>query len=216
VSGPLEYARELEALDVRLARELASVEELQRRAGAIGARAAELDVFARSLPVERVRVAEALAAAAVELAAREAERERAEARAEEDPEARRAAARAEVAASVVRKRIERLQQEQERLEAGAAALPDEIRELAREAAGATAALAHATVTAPPPDAEYLIAWASRARAALLLARSSLEGRREHVVREASELAASVLGEPVAASVAGIRERLERAARSEAT
>ena len=44
-----------------------------------------------------------------------------------------------------------------------------------------------------------------------IARSALARRREEVVREASELLASVLGEPlIATAVAGVRERLARA------
>jgi chromosome segregation ATPase len=59
--------------------------------------------------------------------------------------------------------------------------------------------------------EGVIAWASQTRGALLVEHSNLARERENVVREASELLGSVLGDPYAAtSVAGLRERLFRA------
>jgi hypothetical protein len=52
---------------------------------------------------------------------------------------------------------------------------------------------------------------SQRRGALLVEHSNLARERDAVVREASELLGSVLGDPFAAtSVAGLRERLERA------
>jgi chromosome segregation ATPase len=52
---------------------------------------------------------------------------------------------------------------------------------------------------------------SERRGALLVEHSNLARERDAVVREASELLGSVLGDPFAAtSVAGLRERLERA------
>jgi chromosome segregation ATPase len=59
--------------------------------------------------------------------------------------------------------------------------------------------------------ERVIAWASHTRGALLVEHSNLTRERENVVREASELLGSVLGDPLAAtSVAGLRERLSSA------
>jgi hypothetical protein len=214
VSGPLELARELEAEDARLAREIEAAAELQRRAAVVAERAAGLRDFAETLPAARERLAAELRAADEELAARQAELDRAEAALEklpDEPEARRAAVRARDLLSVARLRLDRVWREGEALEERAAALPRETEELAREATGVTEALDHPPVTAPPPDPAALVEWGSRARAALLVARSGLDVRRERVVREANELAASVLGEPVAASVTGVRERLERRA-----
>ena len=52
---------------------------------------------------------------------------------------------------------------------------------------------------------------SERRGALLVEHSNLARERDAVVREASELLGSVLGDPLAAtSVAGLRERLQRA------
>ena len=68
-----------------------------------------------------------------------------------------------------------------------------------------------SVPAGSPDLDGALEWASRARGALLLERSGLAREREEVVREATELLASVLGDPLTAtSVAGVRERLARA------
>jgi hypothetical protein len=90
-----------------------------------------------------------------------------------------------------------------------------LEERSRAVSGRVAALARVSregAEAPEPGLEGTIAWASRARAALWVVRSGLEGERERVVREANELGASVLGEPLAAtSVATVRKRLERAA-----
>ena len=65
---------------------------------------------------------------------------------------------------------------------------------------------------PAPGIEGVLEWAARAHAAVFVARSGLETERERVVREANELAASVLGEPLyATSVALVRQRLEERA-----
>ena len=67
------------------------------------------------------------------------------------------------------------------------------------------------VPAAPADLHGTLEWASRARGSLLLEHSGLAREREEVVREATELLASVLGEPLnATAVAGVRERLARA------
>jgi hypothetical protein len=212
VSGPLDLARELEAEDSQLAREIEATAELQRRAAATGEQASGLQAFASALPVERERLAVEVRETEEELAARRAELDRAEAALaeEDDPEARRAVVRARDLLGLSRHRLERLRVERDELEARAAALPGEVEGLAGEAAGVTEALAHPPVTAPPPDLAALVDWASRAHAALLLRRSSLDARRDWVVREANELAALVLGDPLTGSVATVREHLERA------
>jgi chromosome segregation ATPase len=67
------------------------------------------------------------------------------------------------------------------------------------------------VAPPSPSLDGALEWASRARGALLLQRSALARERDEVVREATELLASVLGDPLTATaVAGVRERLARA------
>jgi hypothetical protein len=67
------------------------------------------------------------------------------------------------------------------------------------------------VPAPGCGLDGALEWASRSRGALLLERSGLAREREATVREASELLAGVLGEPMTATaVTGIRDRLVRA------
>jgi hypothetical protein len=67
------------------------------------------------------------------------------------------------------------------------------------------------VPAASADLEGALEWAIRARGALILEHSALVLEREEVVREATELLASVLGEPLTTTaVAGTRERLARA------
>jgi hypothetical protein len=54
-------------------------------------------------------------------------------------------------------------------------------------------------------------WAGRARAALFVARGTLETERERIVAEANALGAAVTGEPAAGtSVALVRKRIEDA------
>lgn len=66
-------------------------------------------------------------------------------------------------------------------------------------------------TVGAPGLEATIAALSQRRGALLVERSNLARERESIVREASELLGSVLGDPLAAtSVAGLRDRLARA------
>jgi hypothetical protein len=214
VTDPVEVVRELEREDVRLAAEIDGVVALQHRVAEIASAAAELAEFERSLPGERERLALSLAEAHAELEAREqALREVREAPAEDEAAARRAEVRAADLVSAARKKVERMRSEQARLEARAATFPAEPARLAAEAAEVTAALGQDAIQGPAPDPASLIEGASRARAALLVKRSGLETRRERIVREANELASAVLGEQVSASVAGVRERLERAARS---
>ena len=71
-------------------------------------------------------------------------------------------------------------------------------------------LAH-DVLSPGPGLDGTLDWAARARGELLVSHAALAAERDMIVREASELVASVLGDPLAAtSVAGVRQRLERA------
>lgn len=60
---------------------------------------------------------------------------------------------------------------------------------------------------PGADVRGLDEWGARARAALFVAHSTLATERERVLLEANGLAASVLGETGAVSVALVRERL---------
>jgi len=67
------------------------------------------------------------------------------------------------------------------------------------------------VAAPATGLHGLLDWAARARGELLVSHAALATERDKIVREATELVASVLGEPlVATGAAGVRQRLERA------
>jgi hypothetical protein len=88
------------------------------------------------------------------------------------------------------------------LESTARALADRLAHVPR--------VSHGASQVPAPGLAGTIGWGDRAHAALFVVRGGLDTERERVVREANELAASALGEPVSAtSVAGVRERLER-------
>jgi hypothetical protein len=213
VSEPAEIARELEQEDAALAAEVDAAVGLQHRVAEIASAGAELAEFERELPGERERLALALAEAHTELESRElALHEVREAPAEDEAARRRAEVRAADLVSGSERRVEVLREEQARLEARAVTFPAEPVRLAADAAEVTAALGQDAIQGPTPDPASILDWASRARAALLVRRSGLETRRERVVREANELASSVLGEEVSTSVAGVRERLERAQR----
>jgi hypothetical protein len=71
------------------------------------------------------------------------------------------------------------------------------------------ALAAASGTPPTEDLAAVARWATDARAALFVARGQLAAQREQLIRQANELAAAVLGEPVTAwSAAAAARRVE--------
>ena len=81
--------------------------------------------------------------------------------------------------------------------------------MARELAGAPRVPAHA-VQPPAPGLDGVRAWATGARAALVVARSGVTSEREALIRQATELASLVLGEPqVATSAAAAADRVEQ-------
>jgi hypothetical protein len=219
VDASLAFAAELEQRDAALAARIAHLGELGRRVDEIRAKAEQLGRFLERLPLDRKQLETALA---------DAERDREAARTALD-EARRAVkrARGESAAATARRheahaasdvrttedrrgrlvaRREELEREADAAAAGSQSLAAHSRELAAELEAAP------RVAGPEPPASGLDAladWGSRAHAAVFGARSGLETERERVVREANELAASVLGEPLyTTSVAVVRERLE--------
>jgi DNA repair exonuclease SbcCD ATPase subunit len=221
----LAYARELEDADRALARAADEVEELRRETASVRGRAQEVEALLARLSTAREEAAEAVRVAARELdrraeELRAAEAELAEAERGRDEEriaaARRAVVRSRDTASVVRGRVDRarsasehVEREAERAREDAPLLERRARELAARLGSAPRVAAHAAE--PPPEGlAGTVAWAARAEAALFVARSALDSERDRVVREANELGASVLGEPLSAtSVALVRERLER-------
>jgi len=214
----LAFADELERRDAEAARALDAVERLQREVDELRTHLAAVAAFLASLTAAveaRARDEKAALAArakaeiglrnaetAVERAGRKDERigaERALQEACEEVEAAgRWAAEAEDAVVQLAREADERRAEAARLEARAAELSAHVRD----------------VPTPDPGLDPALEWASRARGALLLEHSALAGERETLVREASELLGSVLGEPLTATaVAGVRGKLESALRT---
>jgi chromosome segregation ATPase len=220
----LRIARELEERDAALAASIAELAELEQEVEWLRERAAEVQALLDRLPVEREAAGAEVAAAREELAARERtlrDDEAALAAAEggRDEEAiaaaRRRLVRGRDAVSSAARKLARVEQAAAELaRAGEAAgrkapeLEARARELAARMRGMPR-VARAGAQDPEPTLADVIEWAARARATVFVARGGLETERERAVREANELGASVLGEPLAAtSVALVRRRLE--------
>jgi hypothetical protein len=161
---------------------------------------AEVDVDERAAVAEQLEADAAArdAGAALQRARKEDERLAAE----------RSLQRARDRALAAERWVAQVHEERARLEAEGEAQRAESMLLAARAAE----LAPLVRDVPPPlpRLEGALAWASRARGELLLERSALATERDTLVREASELLASVLGEALTTGVAGVRDRLERA------
>jgi chromosome segregation ATPase len=225
----LDVVARLEADDARVASQLALTSVLLERAGAVGGRARELDTALTALPDERAvlegeEAAAEAAAAGAQAALAEAERRLAELGssrrdAKKREQSEREVAHAVEAVSDAERRIERVGERRGQLGEDERRWRAEIPELAASAVAAARELdelpgvSESGRAQPESDLAGLAAWADRVRAALLVVRSRLEGERERLVREASELGAAVLGEPVdGASVERVRRRVEQALR----
>ncbi|HEV8250224.1 MAG TPA: hypothetical protein VGQ15_09650 [Gaiellaceae bacterium] len=220
MSDLVAYARDLEAQDATLAEAIDAVDALRRDVSELRARAEHAVEFLARLPEARTKAAAALAEAEEELERRRAEAAEAEGhleRAEKEDEvlaARRAVVRTRDAVSVAERKVARLRGEAEALAAEARSIEAALPELDRRAsdlAERIEALPRAPDPgAPEPGAAGAAAWASRAEASIFVARGGLETERDRVIRQANELAAATLGEPLAASsVSRVREQLER-------
>lgn len=204
----LTLASELEARDERVAAALVAVERLQADVEETRAGAAAVSTFLATLPAALAgHAADEEAAEADRVAARAALREAEQEK--ESPLRDLAVQRAREAIADADRRAVRAREHQAALaREGEERVADggRIEQRARELHG----LLH-DVDAPRAGLEGVIAWGSHARGALLIEHSALAREREAIVREASELLGSVLGDPLAAtSVAELRERLERA------
>jgi hypothetical protein len=217
--GALAYVRELERRDEAIAESLETLGSLRGRTRSIGAEASRLAAVLERFPHEHE-----VAQHAVERAERDAVRSREELEAAEEQlrGARRDREAREASVEVARRAAERSAEELASARRHAAAVGEAQhaaeREidivvaaalaLAREVAGAPR-LGSRTPPAPEPRLDGVSDWAARADGALLLARSGLDDEREAVVREANELAESVLGEPpLPGGVRKIREQVE--------
>ena len=223
----LRIVDELERRDEEAAAALAKIEALQAEVVGTRARAAEIAAFLAGLPdalvareADERAAAESQREAAAALAEAEADLARAQERGRDD--ARIAAERAvQHARDAVREAelwIERARHERTLLEREADARRGDAERLVAGVAPLAERLAAdpRIATAPPagPGLDGVVDWASRARGDLLLARAGLATERDRVVREATELVASAVGEPrPGTGVAGVRERLTRPPRT---
>jgi hypothetical protein len=207
----LALLRELERADEAAAAELAEVDELYVEVEELRGRALELGAFLAGLPQERGASAAAVLEAErlldeAQTAREEAAAALARAEAEEDDELLADARRRELAArdsvNVAERRATAARARAAELEARAEAAEAETRALEGRSAELGAALARrprladGAVGDPGPSTAGVAEWGTRARAALLVARSQLTAERDAVVRQANELGAVVLGEPL--------------------
>jgi chromosome segregation ATPase len=216
---------ELELADAELAAALAELDQLADRVEEVRRRAHELEAFLARLPDERGRVG-----AAVEAAAREeAEARHAHALADSalrdaEPEgdsasvvgARRNEQTARDLLHLAERRLAEVWEESEALERRAISArrtETELRSSASEIATVLSAMprvAEAAGAQPQPGLSGVRDWASSARAALFVSRGGLARESEAVIRQANELGAAVLDEPlVAVSAAAVIRRVER-------
>jgi DNA repair exonuclease SbcCD ATPase subunit len=203
----LELLRELERADEAVAAELTEVDELYAAVEELRGRALELEDQLAALPERRAAAAEAVRAADLGVADARAAAERAAAELAQAGEEQLADARRhELAARDSLHVVERLaaaaRGQEAELEERAQAAAGEIRTLETRAADLAEALARRprlageAVGEPAPGTVGVSEWGTRARAALLVARSQLAAERDAIVRQAHELAAVVLGEPL--------------------
>lgn len=217
----LAFLHELERADEAAAAMLAELDDLAAEVERVREEAAKLADRLERLPGERVAAqaareqAEAVAAERRE-AHRAAEAELADAEQRRD-EARIAAARRDELRArdlfhSAERRLERARAEEERLDGEEPAVREAAGKLAERARALAAALAErpalADVASPPDGATPadLAGWATEARAALFVARGRLAAEREAVIRQANELGALILGEPLTAQSAALVAR----------
>jgi hypothetical protein len=196
VDSLLDIATDLETRDARVADELALVESQQADVDQIRTQADAAAAFLASLPAAIASHARDEEQAeddrvAAQAALRGAEHER------DETVRMHAIERAQARIVDAGRRADRAREHQAALELEGAERRDEAAKLARRAG--------------VDGLDAVIAWASQRRGELVLERSGLAREREAIVREASELLGSVTGDAMTAtSVAGLRERLQRA------
>lgn len=212
MESTLGFAAELERRDAELADSLAGVERMQADVDELRTHGEATRAFLDALPeliARREGDEQAAADARAGAQAQLATADEAIARARKDDQRLEAERQRQQALDTLsdadrwleqaRSAVEAARTEGEQHRASADRLGSRANELARR------------VTDVPLPGEGLagaLEWASRARGALLLEHSNLVRERETVIREANELTASLLGEPlVSAAVAGLRDRL---------
>jgi chromosome segregation ATPase len=217
MESTLGFAAELERRDGELADALASIERTQADVEELRTHADATRAFLNALPeliARREGDAAAAATAHAEAEAQLTEADAALARARKDDQRLEAERQRQQAVDAVTDAARWLDQAHAAVEA-ARAEGAEHRAAADRLAVRAHELAPRVRDVPPPGdgLEGASEWASLARGALLLEHSNLVRERETIIREANELTASVLGEPlVSSAVAGLRDRLALALR----
>jgi chromosome segregation ATPase len=222
----LAHAAALERRDAAVARELDVVRALAERAAAVRGRAGEIRTKLERIPADlaelearRVETEAAGARAQTELEAAEArvaELERGRRRRPDELERARSETRAARALLAdTESQLARIDGQTADLRAEEEALHREARELSHHAttlAAEVRGVTRVTESAgnePGDDLGDVEECGARARAALFVARGTLETERERIVLEANALGTAVLGESLgASSVAVVRRRLE--------
>ena len=196
---------------------LAELDELGREVGHIGDEAGRIRVRQESLPRERAEAERTLAEAEREADERRVSYEEAQMAAAErdDPAAARAEVRAHDLLHSAKRRALHARAELERLDHERGQLAEQNADLHGRGAEIAARLAErpglAEAAGHPPGGslDELGDWATESRAALLVARSNLAAQRDAVIRQANELGALVLGEPLTAqSPAAVLRQVE--------
>ncbi len=225
----LAFVEELERADAAAAAVLAELEELTSEVERMGESARALEARLAALPSERSVAAEAAAEAERDLSERRAEHEAAAAalaEAEQSGDASRIAAarreelRARDLAAVAARRLEAARAEAARKDEEERTAVEETRAVetrGRELAATLQARPGLSEAVSPPAQDGLdsvAAWATEARAALFVATGALAREREALIRQANELAAVVLGEPLSAQSPGaVARRIAEARKS---
>jgi len=204
---------------------LAELDALAEEVEAVRAEAARLGERGAALPRERAAARAARGEAELAVAERSkahgaAVAALAEAESREDEArvatARRDDVRARDLLHSAERRLERARAEEERLAEEEAEIGRAAEELAARARALASGVGQrsgiAGVASPPPEAGPAEpgAWATETRAALFVARGRLAAEREAVIRQANELGALLLGEPLTAqSTAQVARRVEQ-------
>jgi hypothetical protein len=221
----LAFIRELEQADEAVSVVLTELDELYVECERVRERALELEAFVARLPDARAAAALALegsrrTAEEARAAYQRARQELRAAEAEDDPERLAAARRFELrtrdSLAIATRRVREAEAGAARLEEEAQAAGRESEELGRRAVELAALLRERPRLAldagelQETGLAGIAEWGTRARAALLVARGQLASERDAVVRQANELGALVLGEPLTAtSAAGVARQVER-------
>ena len=218
--GILVLLRELERADEEVGAVLADLDRLGERLDSLRTRVSDLRAFEDRLLFERERRASKLERARAEAeSAHDALDKAEEAVRSAKPEAAREAELFEVRA---RDRVQSAERNLAQAGKVAAFLEREATEAGREAGdlhrsaralaeelGGRSRLAEDAGKEPGRGLDGVVAWTEVARASLFVARGQVTDEREAVVRQANELGAVALGEPLSASPAIVARRVEQ-------